>query len=294
MKKTLLGITCLCALLLASCEKNKEEKAFALKFAEAVNQKDTVRIDSMMGTKGVFVWSETQIAAVSPDSLRLEETGERQFKATLTGGQSFSISTAAGDETAFHIVAPRGIFSVDTMLVSVLSKRGEIDAADDDAAVARKVNAAKEKAMKMDERLFVGNVGYNFYFLKQEKPYGYATKMWKYSLETGETERIDLARKLSAVDVAMPDWAVFADYAVVGNKLVLATSALGMGTLSMAELVYVDLETLKAKEITYGNGFEFSKDKKSVVVTDIEMSYDNGFPEPTTETRRTVRIDNLK
>lgn len=294
MKKSLLGIVCLCTLFLtfASCEKNKEEKAFARSFAEAIAQKDTARIDSMMGTKGVFEWATTQIAAVNPDSLQLEETGENQFKVTLDGGKSFSIAAAAGDSKAFHILQPRGFFSVDTALVSVLSKRGEIAAGDDDAAIANKVKAAKEKATKMDGRTYVGNVGFNFYFLKKGSYGGYEAEMWQYSLATGETQKINLASKFAAIDIDLSCGHI-EDYALIGNKLVLSTTPLGMGSMSMAELVYINLETLKAKEITYGNSFTFAKDKKSVTVFDVEVNYDNGFPEPT-ETKRTVRIDNLK
>lgn len=296
MKKSLSGIICLCTFLLlfASCEKNKEEKAFAMKFAEAIAQKDTARIDSMMGTKGVFAWGETQIAAVNIDSLKLEEAGENQFKVTLGGGKSFCIATAAGDNNAFHVLQPRGFFTVDTMLVNALSKRGEIEAGDDDAAIANKVKAVKEKATKMDGKTYVGNVGFNFYFLKKGSYSGYETAMWQYSLATGETQKINLAKKLETIDIAMPDWATFEDYVLVGNKLVLATSELGILGYSPHELVSVDLGTLKVKEITYGNGFKFSKDKKSVTVTDIvDMNYSNGYPEPITK-ERTVRLDNLK
>lgn len=55
----------------------------------------------------------------------------------------------------------------------------------------------------------------------------------------------------------------------------------------------MNLETLKLKEIAYAHWFEFTKDKKNVVVTEVDsIKFDHGFPEPVTK-ERTMSIDNL-
>jgi len=68
----------------------------------------------------------------------------------------------------FHIPAPKGFFTVDTALVGALRQQDIIAADADDAAISNSVNDAKREAMKMDYRIYVGNSGCNYYFLKSK------------------------------------------------------------------------------------------------------------------------------
>lgn len=295
LKKTLVYIACLCALMLTSCQNNKVEKNFARSFAEAVANKDTVKIDSMMGTKGAFLWSETQIAEVNPDSLKLEEAGEHEFKATLNGNRSFIVASSAGNDKNFHVLQPKGLFSVDPVLVNALKERGEVKPNDDDATIFKKVKDVKDKATKMDGKIYVGNSGYYFYFLKRIARYSYDANLWQYNLKTGKTKKIYLIEKLNDIGIVIPETDPFTDYAVVGKKLVLATIQMGLD-LSPTFLVDIDLETLKMKELMSALNFTFSKDQKKVTITDItEMMYDeNGMQSPRTAEKTLKLTDIIK
>lgn len=303
MKKSFLSIVALCALVLtfASCEKNKEEKAFAMKFAEAINQKDTARIDSMMGTKGVFTWGETQIATVNLDSLKLEETGEHQYKVTLGDGKSFSMAGSMTDTKSFHITQPKNLFTCDKTLREALVKRGEIAADADDAAISAKIKEAKEKAVKATGLTFVAQNGLNYFFLKKRIASddnwclgNYENGLYKYDLISGQTTQISLRANSTG--------AGYLDFAAVGNKLFLINGIdeellWGNERIYVFDTFYVDLETLKTKEVKDAVGIElkFSKDKKALTVTDLNdyVGFSTGMGDTGTHTKK-IKLADIK
>lgn len=146
MKK--LSFLCLAAALvsLASCSEGGVESA--RDFASAVQLKDTIKINGVLGQRKA-VWSkDVSFATINADSLSVEEIGEHQYRATA-GDSTYFIFTEL--EKGYRVDSLKNIFTVEATLLDSVRNSGMLPAKYDDIdvmAAAKQLRDIQEKEVQ--------------------------------------------------------------------------------------------------------------------------------------------------
>lgn len=153
MRKNILFIATIALLALASCGKKAE---MARDFASAVNQKDTLKLNSALQPRKA-AWDVATFANINLDGIEVEEIGENKYKAVINDTTYFVLT--ALEEQGYKVDTVKNIFTLDRALLDSVRRSGILPAQFDDidamaavhklkTSMASEANAKAEQAAK--------------------------------------------------------------------------------------------------------------------------------------------------